>query len=127
MDALLYLAQRQRECGKSSVSSEALEIAEEAGGEVPRWRLLGRVDLRDDAFVQVHEVIQLDPVHRIKYAYYLFVDGREIGGYERDPVHEPAEHRHCTHRDGHISGGEPAETVSFKRAIELAWVWLSAH
>jgi hypothetical protein len=65
-----------------------------------------------------------DLVHREKYAYYLVVDDQEIGGYERDPFHDPPEHRHC---GVHEPGGEPWPSVAFKDAVEDAWDWLSKN
>jgi hypothetical protein len=37
-------------------------------------------------------------------------DDEEIGGYERDPTHSVAEHRHCGE---HEPGGTPWHAVSF--------------
>jgi hypothetical protein len=132
LDPYTYRAQRERECAEVSASVDKLTIGEEAGpGALPRAKLLGRVHLTDRACVQIAEIVEFPGghVHRIKYAYYLFVDGEEIGGYERDPLHgDQAEHFHCTHRhQGHMPGGEPAPTVSFKEAVIHAWSWLSEH
>jgi hypothetical protein len=90
-----------------------------------RGRLLGRLYLREDAFIQIHELVRVQGsgIHREKYAYYLFVDGQEVGGYERDPTHDPALHRHCSRHRPHAR--EPAERVTFKEAVGLAWKHLS--
>lgn len=80
----------------------------------------------DRASIQVHEIVEVqgESVHREKYAYFLVVDDEEIGGYERDPNHTPAEHRHCGQ---HQPGGKPYSAVSFKDAVRDAWDWLARH
>lgn len=126
MDSATYGAQRERECQEVSASCD-VTVAEERGADPPRAKLLGRAYLTGEAFVEMYEVLELHPdhVHRVKYAYYLFLGEEEIGGYERDPIHDPiAEHRHC---GDHVSGGEPAPAVSFKEAVRIAWEWLSEH
>lgn len=95
-------------------------------GDDQRGRLLGAAYLDADAYIQVHEnvVIEGEIVHREKYAYYLVADDEEIGGYERDPHHDPAEHFHCGE---HEPGGTPHPAVSFKEAVRKAWAWRSLH
>lgn len=132
MDTLTYLAQRLRECEEVSASCDDLTVAlERPDDDPPRAILVGRAHLGGDTFVHMFERIELhaEHVHRVKYGYYLFVGAEEIGGYERDPVHaDSPEHFHCTHRHrGHLKGGEPAATVSFKEAATAAWEWLSDH
>lgn len=104
-----------------------LHSAEEAGAAGRRGRVLGLVWLREDAYVQIHEAVKVkgSGVTREKYAYFLVVDGREVGGYERDPTHDPAEHRDCSSGVPHER--QPAEAVSFKQAMEEAWDYLSRH
>jgi hypothetical protein len=129
VDSQTYRAERERECREVSASCDQLTVALEHGTDPPRARLLGLAHLRDDAYVKMSEIVELhdDYVHRIKYSYFLQARGMEIGGYERDPLHDPAEHMHCTIRDGHVSGGEPTPEVSFKEAVGKAWAWLSDH
>ena len=123
-DELKRPGQRQNELRRLSVHSADTAIAEEEGSQGQRGRLLGRAWLNDEAFVEVHEVVQVVDNHitREKYAYFLCIGSDEIGGYERDPTHDPAEHRHCSHREEHESA--PAEAVSFRQAIEEAWQYL---
>jgi len=124
VDIHLYGQQRRRECGELSLEGSNISAAEEEGND-QRGRLLGAAYLDEHAVLHAHEVVVIedDTPHRIKYACYLVVDGDEIGGYERDPIHEPAaEHFHCGE---HVPGGVPHPTVSFKEAAEHAWRWWS--
>ena len=45
------------------------------------------------------------------------VDGEEVWGYERDPSHEPAVHRHI----GPDHKREPSARVTFKKVVQQAW------
>lgn len=124
MDLWAYLQERRRECKEVSVAEDPrqpLAIAEEAGSDSQR----GHVHLADDAYVQIHELVVVEGgnIHREKYAYFLTVDGEEIGGYERDPTHDPAEHRHCSAHTHHER--LPAASISFKAAITEAWKYVS--
>lgn len=71
--------------------------------------------------VQLHlselVVVEGNHVHREEYAYYCTSEGEELWGYERDPTHDPAVHRHT----GLGHKREPWEPVSFREAAELAW------
>lgn len=108
-----------------SLDGSDISVADEAGND-KRGRLLGAAHMDEGAYIQVHEivVVQGESVHREKYAYYLVVDDEEIGGYERDPFHDPAEHLHCGE---HEPGGRPHPAVSFKEAVRKAWDWRSLH
>ncbi len=102
-----------------------LTVADEAGSKGQRGRLLGRVTLSDRAVISVHEVVTVRGagIHREKYAYFLSIDGREIGGYERDPSHVPPEHRHCSEDAPHKRS--PAPAISFKAAMDEAWKYVA--
>ena len=108
-----------------SLDGSAITAADEDGDD-QRGRLLGAAYMDERARIHVHEVVVVegDHVHRVRYAYYLVVDDEEIGGYERDPNHDPPEHRHCGE---HVPGGEPWHSVSCKEAAHEAWEWLSQH
>jgi hypothetical protein len=128
VDVWAYVEERRRECREVSVAEdprEPLVMAAEAGTDGQRGRLLGHVHLADDAYVQIHEtvVVEGDNIHREKYAYFLSIAGKEIGGYERDPTHDPSEHRHCSARAHHER--LPAGPISFKDAITEAWEYVS--
>jgi hypothetical protein len=128
VDVWAYLEDRRRECRELSVTDNdehPLTIADEAGSKGQRGRLMGRVSLSERAVVSVHEsvVVRGEGIHREKYAYFLSIDGREIGGYERDPSHAPPEHQHCSTRAPHERS--TATSISFKDAIEEAWEHVS--
>ena len=125
MDIYLYGQQRRRECDELSLDRSDITAADEEGND-QRGRLLGAAYLDEHAALHVHEVVVIEDgtPHRIKYAYYLAVDGEEIGGYEREPNHDPAEHLHCGE---HIPRGVAHPTVSFKEAAESAWHWWSEN
>ena len=73
----------------------------------------------------MHELVRVEGMNitRERYAYFLCIDGQEIGGYERDPTHVPVEHKHCSDREEHER--LPASDVSFKQAMEEAWDYVS--
>jgi hypothetical protein len=77
-----------------------------------------------DAYLWVHEVIVMiseSRGHRERYAYFLILPSGQLWGYERDPTHNPAVHRHdATH------AMFPADVVSFKHVCHLAWETLAA-
>ena len=126
MDVWAYVAERRRECDELSLGNVEVHVAAELGEGDRRGRVIGTAYLREHAYVRFHEIVIIEGehIHREKYAYYLTVDGREIGGYERDPTHPVPEHRHCSHRDGH-GPGQPCDRISFKDAVAEAWEWLS--
>jgi uncharacterized protein DUF6516 len=82
----------------------------------------GLLHLDEDAFIHVFERVELrgGRPHRIRYSYYLIVDAAERRGYDRDPTHDPPEHRH-----GEVHEMEPWQTVSFDEAAEDFWDILS--
>ena len=57
---------------------------------------MGRILVSDRTFVHVSERVEVcgAGIHRTDYAYYLIIDGGDVWGYERDPTHDPAVHRH---------------------------------
>lgn len=125
MDVWAYLAQREKELKGLSVSPDIIRISAEKGSDAQRGRLLARAWLNDRAFLEVHELVCVidGRITRERYAYFLCIDGVEIGGYERDPTHSPAEHKHCSHRGEHRRSAAPA--ISFKKAAEEAWDYVS--
>lgn len=60
-----------------------------------------------------------------KYAYFLCIGNDEIGGYVRDPTHDPAEHGHCSQHEQHAR--VLAGRVTFKEAITKAWDYLGGY
>ena len=127
MDVFGYFDDREREALEVSGNLRAFSAAAEEGSADQRGRLIGEVDLTDTAYVQFHEIVHVEGtgITRERYAYFLVVDGQEIGGFERDPMHlDESVHMHCAILHGH-DVRFPAETVSFKAAITMAWEYLS--
>jgi hypothetical protein len=124
-DIWAYLAQREKELKGLSVHAPDITAAEEEGSDGQRGRLIGRAWLNDEAFIEIHEVVRVrdKSVTRVKYAYYLCINGEEVGGYERDPTHDPSEHKHCSEDVEHETTSAPA--VSFKQAMDEAWDYIS--
>jgi hypothetical protein len=93
-------------------------LAEEEGSEGQRGRVWGRIGFTERTFLQVSERVRVEAsgVHRVDYAYYLIVDGEEVWGYERDPTHDPAVHRHDRDHNRY-----PCDPISFKAALEKGW------
>lgn len=82
--------------------------------------ILGRIPLDTEAAVQVFERVVLDVRGGAvieRYSYFLVVTGKgELRGYELDPTHDPASHRHDeTHRRS------PCEQITLKGAVEDFW------
>src|SRR5277367_1896280 len=74
---------------------------------------------------QMHEevVVRASGITRPRYAYFLVIDGMEIGGYERHATHSPPVHRHCSGKVPHERS--PSRAVSFKDAAREAWRYVS--
>jgi hypothetical protein len=121
-DLAEYFAQRQRECRELSLPDDELEYYEEEGSGGHYGHVTGEIVLSGEieAYLNIHELVRVQDgyAHREEYAYFLIIEGVEIGGDERDPVRHPEmpEHRHSRGHDRH-----PSESVSFKAAVEHAW------
>jgi hypothetical protein len=76
-------------------------------------------------FLLIHEevVVKGSGITRPRYAYFLVIDGRETGGYERHASHDPPVHRHCSGRKHHERA--PARAISFKDAAKEAWRYVA--
>jgi hypothetical protein len=128
MDVWDYFWQKEREFSDLSLTPDREFddlFAEERGSNGQRGRIFGNLNLDSpvEAFLAVSKlvVVEENHVHREEYAYYLVVRGDEIWGYERDPTHTPAVHRHT---EGHQERFE-AEPISFKEVTEMAWKYVS--
>jgi len=122
MDVWTYFAQKEREFRDLSLVPDrdfAELFAEAAGSDGRRGRVFGNLNLTDNAFLAVSELVVVvgSHVRRREYGYFLVIDGIEIWGYERDLSHAPALHRHT---EGHAERLE-AKPISFKKVAELAW------
>jgi hypothetical protein len=127
MDVWEYFAQREREFAGLSVAPDPRiteMFAEEAGSNGMRGRIFGTVFLAENAYLAISEkvVVRGNHIHREEYGYFLVVDDAEVWGYERDPSHEPAVHRHIGPDHSRHDNAEP---ISFKKVVQLAWDDLS--
>jgi hypothetical protein len=120
VDVWEYFESKRREISEASLSFEDDEFlfVAEAGSGGQRGRVWGRIGFTERTFLQVSELVVVtgSGIHREEYAYYLVIDGAEVWGYERDPSHDPAVHKHDRNHKS-----EPCEPISFKQALELAW------
>ncbi len=115
-----YFETKRREISDRSASlDDGFLFAEFTGSDGQRGRVWGRAIINDRAFLQIGEtvVVEGSGISREDYAYYLIIDEVEVWGYERDPSHDPAVHRHV--------GGEhqrgPADRVTLVWALDKAW------
>jgi hypothetical protein len=84
-----------------------------------RGLILGRYDIGATAIIEVKEIVTIidgNRPHRVRYSYYLVVNGVEEFARERDPSHYPAVHGH-----GRYHKWEPAEPISFMDFVKQAW------
>jgi len=79
----------------------------------------------DSTYLSIHEVVAVrgSGITRIRYAYFLVINGVEIGGYERHATHDPPVHQHCSGKKPHETA--PSKVVSFKEAAQEAWKYVS--
>jgi hypothetical protein len=86
----------------------------------------GPFPLDEGAYVSVFERVRIVDrryARRLRYSYYLIIDGvGEKRGYELDPTHSPALHRHL---EDHSKESWPA--VSLREAVEDFWDVLTQH
>jgi hypothetical protein len=131
MDFWDYCEQRKRECEELGLTPRPPDTDIEqmfVGGPEGEGRMFGRLDMREDAYIQVSEVIvatgeQGRDIHRESYAYFLILDGKERCARERDPSHgDMPEHGHGPDHERFPTGRVP-----FKKAVELAWESLKAY
>jgi hypothetical protein len=132
VDVWTYFEQRKRELREHSLHLDdeiGPAFAAEAGTNDTRGRMLAPVyfdGFSHDTYLKVHEVVVVEGsgIRREKYAYFLVVNGHEIGGYERDPMHHGIEvHMHCSRGKEHER--LDAEVVSFVWAAREAWTYVS--
>lgn len=78
-----------------------------------------RIWLDDDAFLEVHEEVEItDHPHRAAYAYTLVIDGGQSCRWHFEPAYEPAIRYHI---DMPGNDHQPSERVTLKSALEEAW------
>jgi len=124
-----YFEQRRRKCEERSLvpmGGWADVFSEHEGSAGKVGLMLGRFMLREGAYLKIMERVVAggsgSDIHRLTYAYFLSVDGREIWGRERDPTHEPAEHGHGRDHE-HV----PVGRITLQDAIKEAWEALDEY
>lgn len=121
MDVWDYFERHRREARRLGlVESENFPpqfVAKQDGDA--RGLILGRYDIGETAIIEITEVVEVidgNRLHRVRYSYYLVVDGVEEFARERDPSHSPAVHGH-----GRNHKWEPAGPTSFARFVKDSW------
>lgn len=128
MDVWEYFQTREREIKECSLHiPEYVSLFSAEGGD-RRGMVYGPVVFNgypSTVCLFVHEevVVKGSGITRPRYAYFLVIDGREIGGYERHASHDPPVHRHCSGRKHHERA--PARAISFKAAAREAWEYVA--
>jgi len=116
------------ECGVELLDIGQPPFAVEAGSDELRGRTWLHVGFpAHDAYLQAHETILMlsaSRATRLRYSYYLVVEGLGVWGYDRDPLHDPAVHWHL--EDDHDTR-YACKPVSFKEAVLMAWAELAAR
>lgn len=124
-----YFADREREFGKYSLRVEnplSMFAAEE---DEQRGQVYGHAffdGYPETVFLSVFEEVEVvgSGCTRPRYAYFLMIDGQEIGGFERHVTHVPPVHKHCS---SHVIHERlPCRAMSFKDAAVEAWRYVSA-
>jgi hypothetical protein len=123
-----YFQDREREIRECSLHiPEGTDLFAAEEGE-QRGKIYGSVlfdGYPPSVYLSIHEdvVVRGSGFTRPRYAYFLVIDGREIGGYERHATHDPAVHKHCSGQRDHEA--TPSRVVSFKYAVREAWRYVS--
>lgn len=128
MDVWEYFQTRDRELRECSLYRHDDAALYHAERDDQRGKILGLVYFNgypETVCLAISEDVSVkgSGITRRRYAYYLVIDTNEIGGYERDPSHNPAVHKHCSGRKKHERS--PSRVVSFKEAAEEAWRYVS--
>jgi hypothetical protein len=130
VDVWEYFQTREREIKECSlhVTGSIPLFAAEEGSDDQRGMVYGPVLFNgypSTVYLSMYEevVVRGSGITRPRYAYFLIIDGREIGGYERHASHDPPVHRHCSGRKHHERA--PARAVSFKDAAREAWKYVA--
>jgi hypothetical protein len=130
LDVWEYFQAREREvdeCSMSVLPGVRPFAAEE--GDDQRGRVFCLLAFHgyspERTYLQMHEevVVRGSGITRPRYAYFLVIDGEEIGGYERHASHSPPVHRHCSGTVPHERS--PSRAISFKEAAREAWKYVS--
>lgn len=116
------------ECGVELLDIGQPAFAVEEGSNELRGRTWLHVGFGEPgAYLQAHETVRMLSATRAtreRYSYYLVIGGVGIWGYDRDPLHDPAEHWHL--EDDHDNRRD-CPVVSFKQAVHMGWAELAAR
>jgi hypothetical protein len=128
VDVWDYFDRREGECKECSLGLDVafpLYCAEAEGSVGKSGIFYGRLILGERTYVSVFEVLGAhgSTIRRERYSYYLVIDDREVWGYDLDPEHNPATHRH----EGTSHKRYPASSITFKEMAKLAWQTAGAH
>lgn len=121
MDVWDYFERHQREArdlGLTESDNFPPQFVAKQGDDV-HGLILGRYDIGETAIIEVTEVVEIidgNRPHRVRYSYYLVVNGAEEFARERDPSHSPAVHGH-----GRYHKWEPADPISFAQFVKDSW------
>jgi hypothetical protein len=125
-----YFEDREREIRSCSMhvgeDDDSLFWAEE---DERRGRIYGRIlfdGYPESVYMLIHEDVverETGGFTRPRYAYFLVIDGHEIGGYERHDTHRPPVHKHCSGNRRHERS--PCSVMSFRAAVTDAWKYVA--
>ena len=122
-----YFEDRERELRECSLHvPEGIDLFA-AEDDEQRGKVYGPVLFNGyppSVYLAVHEdvVAKGTGFTRPRYAYFLVIDDREIGGFERHATHDPPVHKHCSAQRNHEAS--PSQVVSFKEAAREAWKYV---
>jgi hypothetical protein len=128
VDVWEYFQTREREISECSLNIPDGGLAFAAERDDQRGLIYGPVLFNgypSTVCLIVYErvIVRGSGITRPRYAYYLIIDGREIGGYERHATHQPPVHKHCSAK--HLHERSPSRAVSFKDAANEAWHYVA--
>ncbi|WP_037411510.1 toxin-antitoxin system TumE family protein [Candidatus Solirubrobacter pratensis] len=84
-----------------------------------RGRVAGRVVFSDRTFLDISEVVEIGDdgsPERVRYCYYVILDGVEFVGYDHSPDHPVPTHVHDREHKSY-----PARRRKLAEVIEIAW------
>jgi hypothetical protein len=128
VDIWSYFQDRERELRECSLYVPAhINLFRAEPGD-QRGKVYGPVHFdgfQETAALCINEeiVVKGSGITRPRYAYFLVIEGHEIGGFERHSTHDPAVHRHCSGQKHHEPS--PWRVMSFKEAAAEAWKYVS--
>jgi hypothetical protein len=113
-----------RRYSSDALSDDAIDAMFRLAPDERAGLIIGRLPLDSEASIQIFERVVLDRRGQAvveRYSYFLILDGKgELRGYELDPSHDPASHRHDEqHRRS------PSPQITLRAAMEDFWALLT--